>query len=182
MKVVKKFKDNYEFINYYIVLFLTTSIIGYILEFLYSLIFRNKLVNPGFLFGPYCPIYGIGLLILILTLSKLKKNKIILFFNSALICSIFEYIVSILLEVVFKKRIWDYSTFFLNINGRVCLASALIWGFLGVIFISKIEPLIYKKFMKYKDFGVILLAYLVLIIFLFDTFFSIISHLLILLK
>ena len=63
--------------------------------------------------------------------------------SSFVICSIFEYLTSYLLEIVFNKIIWNYSNFFFNINGRICLLHSIIWGVLGVIFIKVIEPNIY---------------------------------------
>lgn len=126
-----------------IFIFVTYSFIGWILESLYKSILQKRIVNSGFLIGPFCPIYGYGALIMYYALESLKNNIIILFMVSFIILSIWEYIVGVLLELVFKAKYWDYSDKFCNINGRVCLLNSCFWGVLGCVFILVLNPFIY---------------------------------------
>ena len=122
------------------------------------------------------PIYGFGALILYFIGKKFNKNIFETFISSLIICTIFEYISSFILEVLFHHLWWDYSNFFFNINGRVCLSISLCWGLLGVVFIEIIEPLLYKIYSKVNKN---ILSYILILgmgIYLMDTFMSIINN------
>ena len=127
-----------------IFIFVIYSFIGWILESLYKSIIQKRIINSGFLIGPFCPIYGYGALIMYYALESLKNNIFILFVASFIILSIWEYIVGLLLEITFKTKYWDYSDRFCNINGRVCLLNSCFWGVLGCIFILILNPFIFS--------------------------------------
>ena len=103
-----------------VVLFITYSIIGWVIEEIDILILQKKVVNRGFLIGPYCPIYGFGSLFIILFLNKYLDDPIVLFFMTMISCGILEYLTSFIMEKIFKTRWWDYSDEKFNINGRIC--------------------------------------------------------------
>ena len=129
----------------YILYFFIFSVFGWIMETVFSFIVLGHFTNRGFLYGPLCPIYGWGAIILIIFLSKYKDNDIKLFTYSAVIFSVFEYFVSYLLEALFKEHWWDYTTDFLNLNGRISIFYTLAWGFIAIIFIGHIYPFVEKK-------------------------------------
>ena len=122
--------------------FIIYSFFGWILESTLKTYMQKKPVNSGFLYGPLCPIYGIGALIMLAFLEKFKSNIILLFIIGFIILSIWEYIVGLLLEKIFHTKYWDYSQNKFNIQGRVCLMNSIFWGILGVIFIQYIHPFI----------------------------------------
>lgn len=131
---------------YYLILyFIAYSIGGWILESIYKSIFEKKLINSGFMYGSYCPIYGFGTLIMILALRQITDNVIILFIVSFIVLSFWEYIVAILLEKVYHTTYWDYSKRKFNIKGRVCLLNSIYWGILGVVFMKIIHPFVSNK-------------------------------------
>ena len=99
------------------------SIIGWIYESTLCSITNKKLINRGFLNGPYCPIYGSGAILVILILGRIK-NPVLLFFLGALVTCSLEYLTSYVMEKLFHARWWDYSQRKFNINGRVCLIGA----------------------------------------------------------
>ena len=127
-----------------IFIFVIYSFIGWILESLYKSIIQKRIINSGFLIGPFCPIYGYGALIMYYALESLKNNIFILFVASFIILSIWEYIVGLLLEITFKTKYWDYSDRFCNMNGRVCLLNSCFWGVLGCVFILILNPFIFS--------------------------------------
>ena len=96
------------------------------------------LTIPGFLFGPYCPIYGFGIL-LIVALCK-HRNRWIAYLKIFIYSSVLEYIVSFLFETLFHELLWDYSMLPLSIGTRVSLAFSLIWGLLGIVVQLWVEP------------------------------------------
>lgn len=120
--------------------FIVYSFFGWVIESVFKTILEKKWVNSGFLYGPFCPIYGFGAGIMMIVLKPFEKNIIILFFAAFFILSIWEYIAGWLLEKKFNTKYWDYTDNFLNINGRVCLLNSIFWGILGVVFTKIIHP------------------------------------------
>lgn len=126
----------------YYLLFMMYSIIGWIVEMIYTFIGNKKLVNRGFLIGPYCPIYGWGCMAITLLLKNIAKYPILVFFMTIIICSILEYSTSYFMEKLFKTRWWDYSSKKYNINGRICLNTMLPFGILGTLIMYLVNPML----------------------------------------
>lgn len=124
----------------YFLLFILYSFIGWIIEVINSLIMRKKVVNRGFLIGPYCPIYGFGTLFMVLLLTKYQDDPFGLFVKSMVICAVLEYFTSLLMEKMFKMRWWDYSKRKFNIDGRICLETMVMFGFGGLVVIYLLNP------------------------------------------
>ena len=131
---------NQEIILKFLAYIIVYSFLGWVLESVYKTILGKQLVNSGFLRGPVCPIYGLAAAIMLLTLKSLENNVILLFIVSFFCLSIWEYIVGLFLEKLFKTKYWDYSNLKFNIHGRVCLKNSMYWGVLGVAFIKIIHP------------------------------------------
>ena len=92
------------------------------------------------LFSPFCPIYGIGAAFFIVLLSEYKESKVKLFIMGAIAGTIFEYICSYILQVIYGSMFWDYSYTTYQINGRVSLTYTVFWGILAVLLIKYIKP------------------------------------------
>lgn len=152
--------------SYYVFSFLIVSMGMWFLELLYSLVMRFKLVNPGFLYGPWCPIYGTGFIFCILLINK-KHNRIYNFFKMFIILSLVEYITSVLLEYIFDMIIWDYTVFPFDINGRVCLHMSIIFALLGDIIIYHVEPILKNLYKCFKK-TIKPIIFVLLFIFLID--------------
>ncbi len=116
------------------------SFLGWCLEVLYGLFELKKFVNRGFLIGPFCPIYGIGCVLLYLLLQGYADDPIVLALLAMIICSILEYLASYLMEKIFKTRWWDYSNMKFNINGRICLEMIVPFGILGLLVVYILFP------------------------------------------
>ena len=126
------------FINYFYY-FLIYSFLGYIIEVIYVFILTKKINNRGFLYSPICPIYGFGAL-LIIPLYYLKDYWYLVFILGLIITSTLEYITSYLMEKLFKRRWWDYSDYFCNLNGRICFRNSLLFSFLVIFVIYILHP------------------------------------------
>ena len=133
---------SFETVLYFIAFFILYSFAGWLLESVSKSVIEKKFVNSGFLTGPLCPIYGFGAVIMMLCLSFLKDKPVLLFFAAFFILSIWEYIVGVILEKLFKTKYWDYSHLKFNIHGRVCLKNSIYWGILGVGFICLVHPFV----------------------------------------
>lgn len=124
----------------HIFLFFIYANLGWLMEVIVGWVYRKKIVNRGFLIGPYCPIYGFGGTIITLALSDYSNNPIVLFCVAIVICGLLEYLTSYIMEKIFKARWWDYSQKKFNINGRVCLETIIPFGLLGCFIIYVINP------------------------------------------
>ncbi len=123
------------------ILFWIYAIAGYLMEVIRVFIREKKFVNRGFFLGPYCPIYGVGG-VLLSFLSRYQRDPFIIFSVSIIICSFVEYMASYILELIFKVRWWDYSDRFMNVNGRICLVNTIGFGILGMIIVCFLNPLL----------------------------------------
>ena len=129
--------------------FFTYSFLGWILETAYCILTLGVFNKRGFLYGPVCPIYGFGAILLIECLKKIKTNSFGKFFISMIAFTIFEYVVSVVLESLFGLRWWDYTGEPFNFQGRISLAFSIAWWIIGVIFVDKIHPFIKRKLERY---------------------------------
>lgn len=148
--------------------FIIYSFFGWVLESIFKSILQRKPINSGFLYGPFCPIYGFGAIILLLFLDIFKDNIILLFIAGFIVLSVWEYIVGVILEKKFNTKYWDYSENFLNIKGRVCLMNSFFWGVLGVLFTIYIHPFIEKYIVYLNKEGLIYINIVLLIAIIID--------------
>ena len=115
------------------------------METLYCIYTLGYFTKRGFLYGPICPIYGFGALMLILFFAKYRKSNFKLFIYSAIVFSAFEYVVSYCLEALFAMHWWDYTNEFFNLNGRISIFYSFAWGIIAIIFINHVYPFLKKK-------------------------------------
>ncbi|MBR6252243.1 MAG: putative ABC transporter permease [Clostridia bacterium] len=134
----------------YIVIY---SFIGFLVEVLYGLVSKGVIESrQSFIYGPFCAIYGVGAVLMILPLKKINTTKKFINFGlSALIGCALEYVVSLFGDKVMHVKWWDYSTYFMNINGRTCLYFGIFWGILGYLLITKVNPRIDDMINKFKE-------------------------------
>lgn len=118
------------------------SIIGWLIETAVCSVNNKRFVNCGFLYGPYCPIYGVGAVLVLLTCGKLAQYPPLVFLVAMVLTSALEYLTSAVMEHLFQIRWWDYSGRRFNLNGRVCLFNSLAFGALGLAMVYLLEPLV----------------------------------------
>lgn len=168
----------------YLLYFFILSILGWLLETVYGYIVLGHFTKRGFFTGPICPIYGVGGLIFIKLLEKYNSNRnsspIKLFADSIFIFTCLEYGIGYGLECLYHIKLWDYSSEFLNINGRVCLFYSVAWGVIALVFQYLLFPIIKKLTSKVKNkvnnrFAIIF-AYLLAVVFLADATYTYISY------
>ena len=128
-----------------LIFFIIYSIAGYIVETLFGIITKGVWESrKSFLYGPFCGIYGLGAVVLILSLQYFNKSTNKLFVGGFIVGSIVEYVVSLVGELIFHVKWWDYSDMPLNINGRICVYYSIFWGLLSVYFMTTFHPRIEK--------------------------------------
>lgn len=148
----------------YLSIFIVFAIFGWILEVIYRSIKDKKIINPGFLRGPYLPIYGFGGLLLFI-INYFFTNLVTVIFISAVIMIILELITGWIFIKHFNSKLWDYSDRFLNYKGLICLEYSIYWIILVIIFALFINP-----FLPFKiDLFILFIAYF---IFFMDLLYS----------
>lgn len=155
--------------------FIIYSFLGWVLESIFRSFCEKKIINTGFLRGPICPIYGCGAIIMILFLKNFSSSKILLFIMSIIFLSLWEYIVGVILEKLFKTKYWDYSDHKFNYKGRICLTNSIAWGFLGVLFIDFIHPGIINLLKNVDVLYLKIIVPILLILILTDAIISIVK-------
>ena len=145
------------------------------MESTFRSICEKKLINTGFLRGPLCPIYGIGAIIMFTFLERFENNLFLLFIISTMILTLWEYLVGVILEKLFKTKYWDYSDHKFNFQGRICLTNSFYWGFLGIIFIKYIHPFIQSNIEKVNAQLLSYITIICMIVFIVDTITTVIK-------
>ena len=149
-------------------IFIIYSFLGWVMEVCVALHDENKLINRGFLIGPYCPIYGVGVVAIMLLLHKYDDDPFVLFIMSVLLCSILEYFTGYIMEKLFKARWWDYSHKKFNINGRICLDNLIAFGLLGLLVMYVLNPFILSLLAKVNVVILNIMAIILFILFIID--------------
>ena len=149
--------------------FVFGAIVGVVVEVTWAFIrFGQYQSRQGFIYGPFNPVYGFGAVFLTLFLYRYRNRAAICSFLGAMIIgSLLEYLLSFFQEKIFGSVSWDYSAVPLNINGRICLPYAVLWGLLGVVWIKGFYPIFSYWIMKIpkrvgKSLTIILFVFMVL--------------------
>lgn len=164
---------------YDFLLFFIYAVAGWIMETICCWIGQKKLTNRGFLVGPYCPIYGFGGLIMTLCLYRYERDIPVLFCMSMFLCSILEYFTSWIMEKMFHARWWDYSHKRFNVEGRICLTNAILFGVLGIFVVHFISPFLMHSLDLISHQTLITISIVFMVFFFFDVClsFCIVNHL-----
>ena len=126
-----------------IAVFLSMSVFGWLWEVSLHLITSGVFVNRGALHGPWLPIYGTGSVLILTVLYRFRKNPALEFGMTVLVCGILEYMTSLVMEIATGgTKWWDYSGYFLNLNGRICAEGLLVFGIGGLAIAYVIAPII----------------------------------------
>ena len=139
-----------------IVLFFVFSFLGWVMEVTLKYIQYHRFINRGFLIGPYCPIYGAGVVMVTVLVGGLvgirggTPGEI--FLAGFFICGALEYFISWYMEKVFHARWWDYSRKPMNLNGRIWIGNLMLFGLASVVIVLWIDPLFFRMIEKWSPF------------------------------
>lgn len=129
----------YYSLTQWILFFAIYCFIGWIWESCYVSLKKREWINRGFLHGPFLPIYGAGAVTILVSTLSFRNNLVLVFFFGMLAATLLEYVTGAAMEKIFGVRYWDYSKSFLNVNGHICLAASLCWGFFSCLMIKLIH-------------------------------------------
>ena len=152
----------YEILAYFFVY----GVLGWCVEVAFAAVKEGRFVNRGFLNGPICPIYGVGVTVVVYFLTPYKDNLILLYALSTVLVTVLEGLTGYLMDKIFHHKWWDYTNQPLNIGGYVCLIFSLVWGVACVLIVRVIHPVIHKilTFIPHT-LGLVMLAVLEICIF-----------------
>lgn len=142
-------KETVDYIINLIWYFIIFSILGMIVETLFG--FATMGIwecRKGFVYGPFCPIYGLGAALIIAALERFKDSRLKIFIYGMIAGAVVEYFVSFILEAMYGARFWDYSYLPYNLNGRICVRYSSYWGFLSMAMIYLVKPRVDKLINK----------------------------------
>ncbi len=122
--------------------FVLYAALGWCVEVCFCSILEGKFVNRGFLNGPVCPIYGFGMVIVLVCLLPVQDNILVLYIGAVVLTSLLELVAGFILKKVFHTSWWDYSDLPYNLGGYICLSFSLAWGLGGVAAVRLVHPLI----------------------------------------
>lgn len=140
-------------------IFLIYAFLGWMVEVAFAAFRSHTFVNRGFLNGPLCPVYGCGVLAVVVVLSPLKQTILLLFLGSFVLVSAIEFLTGFLLEKFFHNKWWDYSERKFNICGYICPLFSILWGLGCTLVLKVIHPLVYRGICIFpKLLGTVLLV------------------------
>ncbi len=152
--------------------FFTRSLIGFIYENTLGLLQNGYFeLRQGLMYGPFIPVYGIGAVVLVLFLRKIR-HSFVLFLIGSVLGGVVEYIASYVQQYVFGSVSWNYSHEPLNIGGRTDVIFALFWGLLGVLMIRIIYPKLSMLIDKIPNRPGFFITWILIIFIVFDIFIS----------
>lgn len=156
-----------------ILIFFIFSIIGWLWEVSLHLIEDGTFVNRGVMHGPWLPIYGCGGVLVLVVLNKFREKPLLEFISIIILCGIVEYFTSFYLELTHNGvKWWDYSGYFLNLNGRICAEGLLVFGLGGIAAVYFLSPLLDNLIRKINSKILIPLVTSLVIVFTIDQIYS----------
>ena len=124
-------------------IFLIYAFLGWCAEVAFAAVHKGIFINRGFLNGPVCPIYGVGMLVVVTLLWGLRSNLILLFLGSAGLTTALEYATGWILEKFFHDKWWDYSDKPFNVKGYICLEFTILWGLAAAFIVGAVHPFVF---------------------------------------
>ena len=151
-----------------VIIFALISFGGWVYETIYCSVVEGEFTKRGFLFGPTCPVYGIGAIAEWLVLGQIS-NPIIVFIIGAVLATVIEYSTGLFLERRFKKKWWDYSMFKFNLHGRICPQASAVFGAFSVTSVFVLVPTMLNILMIFSKHTVSVVAFIVVTLYFLDT-------------
>ncbi len=133
-----------------ILLFFVFAFVGWCWEVSLHLFGDGVFVNRGVMHGPWLPIYGSGVVMILVVLARWRSRPAAEAALIVLLCGVVEYTTSFVLEQTAGMRWWDYTGYFLNLNGRICGEGLLVFALGGMAAVYLLAPLLDSMWSKVK--------------------------------
>jgi Predicted membrane protein len=164
-------------------MFLIYSIVGWFWETPYVSIKEHKFVNRGFLRGPFIPIYGFAVTTVILAMGFIETklvwhpaiNAVLAMVFISLVATTWEYVTSLLMEIMFKTRWWNYTSHRFNVKGRIALDVSMFWGLGGFVLWKFVNPFVMKIYENFDINVMTVLLSLSYVVLMIDAAFTLVE-------
>lgn len=177
--VKQKRVETFHYMRHYsvwslILLFFLFSIFGWCWEVSIHLVMDGVFVNRGALHGPWLPIYGTGGVLLLTLLNRVRSRPVMEFISIIFLCGMVEYWTSYYLEAAYDgKKWWDYSGYFLNLNGRICAEGLLVFGIGGMVIVYIAAPLLDNRIRRIRKDVLVWVCMILLCLYAADSAYSV---------
>lgn len=142
--------------------------LGWCFESAYVSICQRRLVNRGFMRGPFLPIYGSGAIMMLAASMPFRGQLVLTYLSGMLGATALEYVTGVLMEALFKVRYWDYSRKKFNYKGHICLSSSIAWGFLTILMTEVIHTPIANAVLAMPESLLLLLTFVLTVVIAVD--------------
>lgn len=143
-------------------------IFGWCFESTYVSLAKRKLINRGFMKGPWLPLYGTGAIAVLFVTLPFQSDWRLVYLVGALTATILEYIVGVLMVALFKVRYWDYSYRKIQFQGHICLVSSIAWGFLSLLMVYVVHEPVATFILSLNNDLVYVITFILTVIIVFD--------------
>ena len=174
----RKFVQSLNYMRHYsvwslITIFLSMSVFGWLWEVGMHLVSYGEFVNRGALHGPWLPIYGTGAVLILTVLNRFRRNPALEFGTTIVLCGFLEYMTSLIMEIATGgTKWWDYSGYYLNLDGRICAEGLLVFGIGGLAIVYVIAPMIDDLVSRFNEKKVMAVCTVLMVLFLADVVYS----------
>ncbi len=159
------------YLGYLIILFFIFSVLGWIMEVVLKFIQFHRFINRGYLIGPYCPIYGAGVVAITLMVELLPESERSIgtvFLLSFVGCGLIEYLTSYIMEKQFHTRWWDYSNKPMNLHGRVWIGNLILFGLAGVLIAELVNPFLFSLLEQLPNKAIYIISAIIIVLIVAD--------------
>lgn len=174
----RKFVQSLNYMRHYsvwslITIFLSMSVFGWLWEVGMHLVSYGEFVNRGAMHGPWLPIYGTGAVLILTVLNRFRRNPALEFGTTIVLCGFLEYMTSLIMEIATGgTKWWDYSGYYLNLDGRICAEGLLVFGIGGLAIVYVIAPMIDDLVSRFNEKKVMAVCTVLMVLFLADVVYS----------
>lgn len=155
-------------LNYILFIFILYSFLGWVLEEVYCFVITGDFKEDGFLSGPFKPMYGVAISIIVYFSEFTSVSNIVLWILLLVVPTLIEFISGYLLKRIFNKEYWDYSKVKFNVRGIVCLKFSLYWTVLVAFVVYILQPLV--EIVYYQSIGIFSMITPIFAIYLLSDF------------
>lgn len=155
-----------------IMIFFAFSLVGWLWEVGIHLVNDGVFVNRGCMHGPWLPIYGGGVAMIIVLLARWRNKKYAEALSIVLLCGCVEYFTSYYLELTKGLRWWDYTGYFLNLNGRICGEGLMVFAIGGMVAVYLLAPILDSMLSRINTKALITISIVLMMCFAADVVYS----------
>lgn len=156
----------------YLWTFVVFSFIGWCIDEIYYIITEKKIANRGFLMLPFSPMYGFGAVLIDLVFSGVGQMPIIILIGATLMLGTLKFLCGLVMDKVFKLKLWDYSKLPYSIKGYVNIPTAILWGFVSLVLVLLVFPISKVFYALIPELAALIIPLCIILVMIIDAIMS----------